>query len=386
VDPLPVAAFLEEYWDKESLHLPHNQRQGTTSLDLGLGLAELRREAECMPPGAVQARFRSRSTGQDRHVDVAADQIETLIDGGLSVRVRHLQRAHEGVALLMGRLRAELELPGHLTCDAHISSACAGQASQLETHPLLYLQLAGSQTWAYGRGPALPFPPAALPAVDGAIASYQRRYPWARVSSPRDEKLRTSQLQPGDVLFLPSGTWHEALATDHSLALAISFRSPALHRVAAAALEEALVPFASWRWLARAGLPEAERMTAQLREVIQRLDPAALAARCRPAPALATPGTIGDERLEPRRPLRHQVTVDEMSGASELAVLGGDLVAALPLEMMLLVSRLVRSAGFSASEAMMWPGVAAAYSAGEVRGSLATLLKAGLLRRAQIPI
>jgi hypothetical protein len=298
----------------------------------------------------------------------------------------HLQRAHAGVALVLGRLRAELQLAGHVSCDAHLSSACTGQPPHFERHPVMYLQLAGSQTWSYGRGPALPYPPAGLAATDSALEAYQRRHPWARVPSPRDEKLRTSLLQPGDVLYLPSGTWHEALASDQSLALAIAFRSTPLHRLVANALEEALAPFAQWRWSPRDGLPDAERMAGHLREVVAQFGGPTLAALCRPAGLNGGDALSPDERLEAPKPLRHQVVVHEPNGASELLVMAGGRSVPLPLEMVLLVSQLVGSSAFTPGEAMSWPGVAAAYSAREVRRSLTVLLAGGLLRRVQVPI
>jgi ribosomal protein L16 Arg81 hydroxylase len=388
VDPLTPATFLDEYWDKQSIHLTGNQRNGGASLvsDLGFDVRELRQAAARLPAGGVRARFRSRATGEDRQIEATADQIEPLFDGGLSIQLVHLQRAHAGVALLLGRLRAELQLAGHISCDAHLSSACTGQPSHFERDPVMYLQLAGSQTWSYGRGPVLPYPPAGLAAIDWAVEAYQQRHPWARVPGPKDEKLRTSLLRPGDVLYLPSGTWHEALASDQSLALAIAFRSAPLHRLVATALEEALAPFAQWRWSPRDGLPDAERMAGHLREVVGRFGGDALAALCRPAGLGGGEALLPDERLEAPKPLRHQVVVDEASGASDLLVMAGGRSVGLPLEMMLLVSRLAGSSGFSPGEAMSWPGVAAAYSAREVRRSLTALLAGGLLRRVQLPI
>jgi hypothetical protein len=388
VDPLTPATFLDEYWDQQSIHLPRSQRQATAPLisNLGFGMHELRMAATRLPPGGVRARFRSRASGEDRQIEASADLIEPLFDGGLSIQLVHLQRAHAGVALLLGRLRAELQLAGPLSCDAHLSSACAGQASHFERHNLMYLQLAGSQTWSYGRGPVLPHPPAGLAATEWAADEYRQRHPWARVPGPKEEKLRTSVLEPGDVLYLPSGTWHEALASDHSLALAIVFRSAPLHGLVAAALEEALAPFAQWRRSPRDGLPEAEQMAGHLREVVARLGGDVLSALCRPVRLDGDDSVLPDERLEARRPLRCRVAVHETSGASELLVTGGDQSVGLPLEMMLLVSQLVAANGFSASEAMTWPGIAAAYSAREVRRSLAALLEAGLLRRMQGPI
>jgi hypothetical protein len=371
VDPLTPDAFLDEYWEQQSIHLP---RPAGRPPGLGFGVREFSQTAALLPPGGISARFRRGE--ESRHIQVNAEQIEPLRAGGMSIHLHDLQRAHPGMALLLGRLRAELGFTGHLTCDAHLSSACAGHEPRLESHSVLHLQLGGSQTWAYGRGPALSGPPASVSAA--GLGGFRLRFPWAAVPLPHEEKLRSSVLQPGDALYLPSGTWHEALATEHSLGLSICFHGQSLHGIVAAALQDALRPHAVWRRTPRPArsMPPTLRehfaaRASELRDLVGRqLTGDWLAAHCYPpVPTEEAPVVAPDERLVAPRPLHHQ------PGVAEVRVDG----VALPIEALLFAAHLVRALAFSAREAMTWPGMAQAYSAGEVGRWLDALVTAGAL-------
>src|SRR5262249_40817744 len=78
----------------------------------------------------------------------------------------------------------------------------------------------GSKCWRFSAAPAVSWPPAVL--TNACIApEMMDRYPWLQVRFPDEDTegaFLEQVLTPGDVLFLPAGTWHRASAIGYSVA------------------------------------------------------------------------------------------------------------------------------------------------------------------------
>jgi ribosomal protein L16 Arg81 hydroxylase len=406
VAPLSRAAFLADHWDKRCLHLPRARRAAVVPTDLKFGLRDFMQTAARLPPRSIHATSRNPTTGGHDLLMASADQIEVLLGKGMTIALSHVQRVHEWVALLLGRLRAELNYVGHIGSNLFLSPANSGLTTHVDPMGALTLQLDGRKTWRHGTTPAIPHAPAYLEAW--ALDDFRRDHPWAaQLPDPDRESFETTVLEPGDVFYVPAGTWHEALASGHSLALNISFHAAPLHTLLTSGLQGLLAAHEGWRWTPpplealpdeSVSLPPAvrdhlEACAAQLRELVTaEITGDALAALC--YPLAAEPESAADEEPPTFAPedrfrvasfLDYRGRTDVATGESEVEVTIPGRSAILPIEALLFVSRLAEAGSFATTDILAWPGIVAAYSWPEICGCLASLEAAGIIERDGAP-
>ena len=181
-------------------------------------------------------------------------------DAGATLVVSQLQDLHPPLARFCRGLE-KLFLHG-VQANAYLTPA-GGQGFRLhyDTHDVLVLQVEGRKAWRVWPGQPLPYP--------------THRTPWQRETVPVGEPVAL-ELQPGEALYLPRGTLHEARVQDSgaSLHLTIGLLEPSWAEAMRLLLdqlepEEAALraPFPSWR------LGEAEAAPALLEALAQRLRP-----------------------------------------------------------------------------------------------------------------
>ena len=122
-------------------------------------------------------------------------------------------------------IKASLSIPGSVFMTCYASPDRHGFGTHFDCHPSFILQLQGSKRWRYSAQPALAWPPANLSNA-GIVPEMMERYGWIeafRFPDASDEDGFLEQvLEPGDVLFLPAGTWHRAEAIGFSVALTMT--------------------------------------------------------------------------------------------------------------------------------------------------------------------
>jgi hypothetical protein len=154
------------------------------------------------------------------------------------------------------------------------------------------LQIDGRKRWRFAREPTVEWPPSGAQLdADGLpvwLHPWIRNDGWTTLSKPEPSELEEVMLEPGDVLCMPAGCWHEACARDGpSLALNLSFGAIGFADVFRALLEREFEGDLRWRsgpppgcgGLAAGRPPEAFQryLAARLSEVssfVDGLDPA----------------------------------------------------------------------------------------------------------------
>ncbi len=167
-----------------------------------------------------------RFVGGDDELKPSPLGLETysIRDGDLTVCVDWINDGFEPLASYCAGIKTALSLPGSVFMSCYASPDGHGFGTHFDPHPSFVLQIEGSKRWRFSAKPALRWPPAILLNAR-VVPEMVRRYTWAQVRFPdeEDEKTFVEQvLTPGDVLFLPAGTWHNARAVDYSLALTMA--------------------------------------------------------------------------------------------------------------------------------------------------------------------
>ncbi len=236
--------------------------------------------------------------------------IDALTSAGRTVYLHDIDGVDETLARLAARLKRELGFPGRVSVNSFYSPDGSGADLHLDARVTMTLQIDGRKRWRFGRRPAVPWPLANAQAEpDGTprwMLPWAGTEPWEQTAPVRREELDEVVMEPGDVLCLPAGTWHEAKALGHSLALSVSFQPIGLLQLVARLLEPALLSHPQWREgipavpdgadvAARVGAAIAARMR-ELADAAGALDPYGDEVRDLRSSLLDQTGTAHDQR------------------------------------------------------------------------------------------
>lgn len=172
------------------------------------------------------------------------------------------------------RLEGELGLPrGSTTFNVYVSPDGRGLSMHYDATRKIVVQIEGKKRWrvapnAHVEAPTTSFSNEDLEPPDGYDG---RAGPWPIAMPPDAEELT---LEPGSVLFLPRGWWHETEAGGASISVSITLAPPDWAQVITAAMIERLRRDPRWRESA-AGLwtdgPPRERALERLQSRLDEL-------------------------------------------------------------------------------------------------------------------
>lgn len=144
---------------------------------------------------------------------IGPGDIKEMMRAGATICVTGMELAHAALGRAARAIRRELRYPGEVSFRSYLSPRGSGFDLHYDARVATTLQLAGRKRWWYSAAPAMPFPPANSP----------RPLVGSGVRRPRQRDLRSVVLEPGDLLCLPAGTWHQARAQEMSLSLNLAF-------------------------------------------------------------------------------------------------------------------------------------------------------------------
>jgi len=220
LSPYEVQDFLRDHWDGSPLYIPGPATKfAPLSFDLSTLEGVIRRRDRS---GRLQVRF----VGSDNAVKPAPDPLEdySVRDGQVTACADWISDRFERLAAFCVGIKTGLNLPGPVFMSCFASPEGHGLGTHLDCHPSFILQLEGSKVWRFSPHPAVAWSPANVPSVRAA-REMTDRYPWLQLRFPDEEEERTFReqvLTPGDVLFLPAGTWHRTRAIGCSLSLTMT--------------------------------------------------------------------------------------------------------------------------------------------------------------------
>lgn len=218
--PMQARDFLARYWGRKPLYIPGSPNKFE---HLQFDLRTLERAIRDQDP---RDRMRVRFVGADNKVHQQPSDLArfSLRDGGFTVCADWINDRFDRLASFCTGIKAGLSLPGSVFMTCYASPDGHGFATHWDGQASFILQLEGSKRWRLSPKPAVPWPPVVL-ANAGVVREMVDRYPWMQVRFPdeADEAAFVEQvLAPGDVLFLPAGTWHRARAIGYSVALTMA--------------------------------------------------------------------------------------------------------------------------------------------------------------------
>jgi len=206
------AEFFANVWQRRSLHVRGEARRFAHLFDADA----LRRAApacERVKVGTSDAR------GWPAEAPLAAARIDEAFAAGATVCLQVITGV-PALDELRARFARELLQAGEPCFNCYWSPDGKGFALHLDDHPVFVLQVSGRKRWRYSKTPGLAQPLSTVSFPPGVPFV---RLPWGVVQRPDESGFAEAVLEPGDVLYLPQGTWHAAAAVGESLALTLAF-------------------------------------------------------------------------------------------------------------------------------------------------------------------
>jgi hypothetical protein len=148
-------------------------------------------------------------------------QVKRLLEAQMTICAGVLP-AEGALGEFLALYRRGVTFAGVVYLNAYLSPDGQGFGLHLDDHPVWILQIDGSKRWSVSPEIGVPEP------VRGFSFPPDRtvlNVPWGRFERPDESRFFEVTLEPGDVLYLPAGTWHKARAIGHSLALTMASRA-----------------------------------------------------------------------------------------------------------------------------------------------------------------
>jgi len=245
IAPSSPEAFVRDHWNRSSLHL--RGAAGRFPFDqvlagwrTGAHLTNLR--AATIDPQGVQVEERLEPTN-----------LEARFRAGFTICADVSD--HPDVKPFVAGVVQELRVmggPGF--AKLYASTDDRGFALHVDAFHVFVVQLEGRKRWRFGRTPAVPsslfggsLDAQGRPVFTAPGSGPMFARPGEPVTPPSPDALEERVLEPGDVLYLPPGTWHVARAIEHSVAISISPPRAPIGKLLLGLLEDALLEHPSFR-------------------------------------------------------------------------------------------------------------------------------------------
>ncbi|TMQ06956.1 MAG: hypothetical protein E6J90_44790 [Deltaproteobacteria bacterium] len=276
--PITIAELLRDHWQRRPLYIPGTPDKLAPLFDR----AAFDRAVAAISSDELGRRAFVKAGSQDAagdHVElrIQPEQIPALVRAGMTIQAEQLETAHAGLRGLLADARQQLAVDAAMDVGAFLSPDGAGYGLHFDATGMFTLQIAGAKRWWYGRSPAIAFP------LGNRVATRGARDQLA------SDDLDEVTLHPGDILYLPPGTWHRARAIGESLHVSLTVRAATLVERVGQLLEPLLID-PRWRRLPEPDDDLAERLR-ELAAAILAWSPATLRREPLPAAPAAPPRT-----------------------------------------------------------------------------------------------
>ena len=240
--PVTPREFLKRYWGRKPLYIPGKPDKFA---ELAFDLPALTKAVDHrVPQGYLEVRF----VGADNRLTKGPIRPEDYRPSdGITLQAFRICDRLDRLASFCAGIKIGMSLPGTVTMTGYAVPAGLGFQTHFDCQPNFILQIEGTKRWRFSDRPEVAWPPFNVTHA-GRAEELTDQYPYLPVHYPPDErKFVDLVLSPGDVLFLPAGTWHQTQSIDLSLSLTMTCIPRTTADVVEDTLRTSLSRSESWR-------------------------------------------------------------------------------------------------------------------------------------------
>jgi|GEM_PF-3323538 len=238
--PMNVEEFLRSHWEPQKpLYIPGHESKFRDLLDRKRFVDAI----TALPKdGNLQLRVgytNADDTGSAYGFFGGREALEHFDRGG-TVCATSLEHVEPRVREFRDILAAQWPSPDPIIVNCYYSPEGQGFGTHFDPQSVWVMQIEGRKRWFYSTERAVAFP-------DEGITAMELRVNGSPLLAAA-ESMQEVELGPGDVLYLPPGTWHRAEAQgDSSLALSVSQLAHGTRRVVSRMMRKHILDREEWR-------------------------------------------------------------------------------------------------------------------------------------------
>jgi ribosomal protein L16 Arg81 hydroxylase len=247
LNPVDVCDFVSTWWQHAALYISGSPGKFADLFSRDKFVDSATRMFEQATSGRpvewmkLNAGFED-ADGNQRELAIQPEQIPDFLRAGWTIQAERIDAVDPLLRDLARSLKDAIRIPGEADVAAFLSPHGSGYGLHYDGLAQWVLQIAGAKRWWYSSRPAVSFPLtrrvlAPEESAQGADGLY------------RADEMREQLLCPGDVLYLPAGTWHRPRAEGESLHLCLTVRHMDYLQLLSEILSPALLVREDWRHL-----------------------------------------------------------------------------------------------------------------------------------------
>jgi ribosomal protein L16 Arg81 hydroxylase len=213
--PVQEQVFFEQYWNRKALYIPGRPDKFSGLFDRA---AFDRAVHNCVD---LKVGFTDEN-GWPGHFNIKPEQVTEMLADGKTVCASLIDPRDPVLTAFLKRIAKSFAVAGNFFFNSYLSPDGGGFGLHLDHHPVSILQIEGQKRWWYSPEPGIK---EVITNVSFPIGRDALKLPWVTVTRPCEKDLCEVVLSPGDVLYMPKGTWHRAQAIGGSLGLTLAMES-----------------------------------------------------------------------------------------------------------------------------------------------------------------
>jgi ribosomal protein L16 Arg81 hydroxylase len=256
VSPMEPNRFLHEYWQVQPIHIKGNPGKfrglfDRTRFDEAIARAASLAHIPSFQVNALQPARLDEPLTLATMQTVARETVPVLLGQGFTICVNDVGAADDLLYAYTKAVKRQMNYVGRVRFNCYISPDASGADTHLDARVSTTIQIEGRKRWRFSSRPVVAWPLSnAQVDCHGApqwMSPWAGTSEWERLEPVAEDGFLEAVLEPGDVLCLPAGTWHNAKAIGESLALNLSFSPGPFFPVLTRLLEAEFMQSAPWR-------------------------------------------------------------------------------------------------------------------------------------------
>jgi hypothetical protein len=262
LSPISPEIFVREYWAKKPLFVKGFEAKfkgffdgETFSRALSPGPAPedfLRASFDRKTESGESAPSRTPDAPRSSAFRASVEQAVPLFGAGATLCVSQIETRVPSLVPFIAAIKRQLGYPGRVCFNAYLSPPGSGFNWHFDSRIASTLQIEGTKRWRFSNRPTIAWPRANGTLWADGTAHYTDptvvAQDWEQLAAFDETDTTDVLLEPGDLLILPAGVWHEARGgSGGSLALNLSFTAVSYTLLVRNLLDALLTADPGWR-------------------------------------------------------------------------------------------------------------------------------------------